>query len=62
MNNKDLPIGTKVKLINCPEAKKFNGKIWKTKSKVNNTIAGDYVYIEGMRRSVYVKCLQVVGC
>ena len=58
----DLPIGTKVKMVNCLEAEKYEGRVWITASEQWKIPSGGkrLVLLEGFRGGFSVECLQKV--
>ena len=57
----NFPIGTKVKMVNCLEAEKYEGHIWTIKSEPWKLSSGQWlVLLEGFRGGFAVSCLEKV--
>jgi hypothetical protein len=59
--DKNTPVGTKVKIVNCLEAEKYAGKIWVTESEPWCIGGGTWiVLLKGYGSGFSVKCLEVI--
>jgi hypothetical protein len=57
--DKNTPVGTKVKMVNCLEAEKYTGKIWTTESYPWQLGSGQWVVlIKGHRGVFSIECLE----
>lgn len=54
------PIGTRVRMVNCPEAKKYGDKVWTTRSDPWEMCGSQVVLLEGYRGGFDTSCLEVV--
>jgi hypothetical protein len=59
--DKNTPVGTKVKMVNCLEAEKYAEKIWVTESQPWQLGSGAWiVLLEGYSGGFSIKCLEAV--
>ena len=56
-----MKVGTKVIMVNCPEAKKYKGRIWTTRSEPWEGCGTKLVLLEGYRGGFDVSRLKEVG-
>jgi hypothetical protein len=57
----DLPVGTKVRMINCYEARKHDDKVWITNSEPWELRGSQVVKLEGYSGGFDTSCLEVVS-
>jgi len=55
-----MKTGTKVKMVNCAEARKYPDKIWTTRSEPWEMCGTMVVLLEGKSGGFAVDCLEVV--
>ncbi len=60
MKKKELPIGTKVKMVKCLEAKKYPDKVWVTRSEPYTVCGSEVVLLEGRAGGFATEFLEIV--
>lgn len=55
-----MPIGTKVRMVNCYEAESYPNKVWKTRSEPWEMCGEMVVLLEGKAGCFSVSCLEIV--
>lgn len=55
-----MRIGTKVIMVNCREAEKYEGRVWVTRSKPFMCCGKEVVLLEGKSGGFSTKCLKIV--
>ena len=56
----DWPTGTKVRMVNCYEARKHGDKVWTTRGEPWNMCGSQVVRLEGYVGGFDTSCLEVV--